>query len=53
LKNDYSIWGERESVSGAKIPVHMRYAIDRKPKQYTKIKVENDNQELLAYNAKY
>lgn len=53
LKNDYSIWGERESISGAKIPVHMRYAIDRKPKQYTKIKVENDNQELLAYNAKH
>lgn len=34
LKNDYSIWGERESISGAKIPVHMRYAIDRKPDFY-------------------
>ena len=28
LKNDYSIWGERDSVSGGKIPIHMRYAID-------------------------
>ena len=31
LKNDFSIWGERETASGAKIPIHMRYAIDRKP----------------------
>ena len=34
LKNDYSIWGERESISGAKIPVHFRYAIDQKPSYY-------------------
>lgn len=34
LKNDYSIWGERESVSGAMIPVHLRYAIDEKPTYY-------------------
>jgi len=53
LKNDYSIWGERESVSGAKIPVHIRYAIDRKPKQYTKIFVEDNNKELQTYNNNY
>lgn len=34
LKNDYSIWGTRESVSGAEIPVHLRYAIDKKPVYY-------------------
>jgi hypothetical protein len=34
MKNDYSIWGERTGVSGAKIPVHMRYAIDVKPMYY-------------------
>lgn len=34
LKNDYSIWGQRESVSGAKIPIHYRYAIDEKPVYY-------------------
>lgn len=53
LRNDYSIWGERTGVSGAKIPVHIRYAIDRKPIQYTQITVENNNAELAAYNAKY
>lgn len=34
LKNDFSIWGVRKSVSGNEIPVHMRYAIDRKPVYY-------------------
>ena len=37
LKNDYSVWGQRDSVSGEKIPVHMRYAIDLKPTKYTTI----------------
>lgn len=37
LKNDYSVWGERKGVSGIKIPVHYRYAIDIKPKTYTSI----------------
>ena len=31
LKNDYSVWGERTGISGIKIPVHYRYAIDIKP----------------------
>lgn len=34
LRNDFSIWGTRKSVSGNEIPVHMRYAIDRKPTYY-------------------
>ena len=34
LKNDYSIWGTRRSVSGQEIPVHLRYAIDEKPFYY-------------------
>lgn len=34
LKNDYSVWGKRKGVSGAEIPIHVRYAIDRKPKEY-------------------
>ena len=37
LKNDYSVWGQRDSASGEKIPVHMRYAIDLKPTKYTTI----------------
>ena len=34
LKNDYSIWGTRQSPSGQSVPIHMRYAIDRKPQSY-------------------
>lgn len=34
VKNDYSVWGTRKSVTGQELPVHMRYAIDIKPKYY-------------------
>lgn len=34
LKNDYAIWGKRKGISGAEIPIHMRYAIDKKPNYY-------------------
>ena len=37
LKNDFSIWGARTGVSGAQIPIHLRYAIDKKPTYYTAI----------------
>jgi hypothetical protein len=57
LKNDYSIWGERESVSGAKVPIHMRYAIDKKPVYYHPIwtieKEGDENEFVKAYNQKY
>ena len=51
LRNDYSIWGERIGLSGAKIPVHMRYAIDKKPVSYNTIEVEDSD--LIDYNNKY
>lgn len=36
LKNDFSIWGSKQSsTSPASIPFHLRYAIDKKPIQYT------------------
>lgn len=37
LKNDFSIWGTRKSINGAEIPIHLRYAIDKKPTKYVKI----------------
>ena len=54
VKNDYSIWGVRESI-GRSNPIHMRYAIDIKPTQYTTI----DTTDVIAqnlideYNSKY
>lgn len=54
IKNDFSIWGERQSKnSSVKLPVHMRYAIDQKPVYYRNYeghlfltKDYNDNPEL-------
>jgi hypothetical protein len=34
LKNDYTVWGTRKSITGTELPIHMRLAIDRKPKKY-------------------
>lgn len=34
LKNDFSIWGNRKSTTGDDLPIHARYAIDKKPIQY-------------------
>ena len=51
VKNDYSIWGEKQALSGATIPIHLRYAIDRKPTKYTNIFVSNE--EVAGYNSKY
>ena len=34
LRNDYSVWGVRKGINGADIPIHARYAIDKKPKKY-------------------
>ena len=62
MRNDYSIWGERNGISGAKIPVHMRYAIDTKPTQYTSLGIEltkkdgsftDDGLKINNYNLKH
>lgn len=38
LKNDFTVWGSRKSIaSNADIPIHMRYAVDKKPIKYTSI----------------
>ena len=55
LKNDFSVWGTYKSTSGADIPIHMRYAIDKKPIKYTSIQdgrvysvqVSNSNEEEI------
>ena len=55
VKNDFSIWGTRKGVSGSEIPIHLRFALDRKPKSYTtfkpsriKAKLE-DNDDMVVY----
>ena len=53
VRNDFSVWGERTTASGAKIPIHLRYAIDNKPIKYTTIQVDENDSQLIDYNAKY
>jgi hypothetical protein len=36
LKNDFAVWGTRKTSSGAELPIHMRYAIHRKPMKMKK-----------------
>lgn len=51
VRNDYSIWGTRKTTQGAEIPIHLRYAIDNKPVQYTTIEVADT--EVKEYNERY
>ena len=34
IRNDFSVWGTLKSSSGLELPIHARYAIDKKPKTY-------------------
>lgn len=51
LRNDYSVWGQRTSVSGVKIPIHYRYAIDVPPTKYTTLNITEDD--IADHNAMY
>lgn len=42
IKNDFSIWGTRKSVTEQELDVHMRYAIHSKPTQYCTIEVNQE-----------
>ena len=48
VRNDYSIWGTKKSISGAELPVHLRYAIDKKPQYYHTLV---DSRERYAYRS--
>ena len=34
VKNDFVIWGNRKGATGTDVPIHIRYAIDKKPTRY-------------------
>ena len=36
-KNDFTIWGTRKSISGADLPIHVRYGIAKKPLTYKSV----------------
>ena len=34
IKNDFTVWGKQKLSTGVEVPIHMRYAIDKKPDYY-------------------
>ena len=34
IKNDFTVWGKQKLSTGLEVPIHMRYAIDKKPDFY-------------------
>ena len=51
VKNDYTVWGTRLSAAGKEVPIHMRFAIDKKPIYYKTITITKE--ELEIYNTAY
>ena len=56
VRNDFTVWGIKEGSGDAEIPIHMRYAIDRKPVEYNSFRHllnendEWDNGEIKKYS---
>ena len=48
LRNDFAVWGKRKGISGADIPIHARYAIDKKPVYYKAL-----NNQIYTTDIKY
>lgn len=51
VRNDFSIWGTRKPVEESDLPVHLRYAVDKKPTYYKTIEYTkvNENGEIKHY----
>ena len=50
MKNDYFVHGIRKGVGGGEIPIHMRYAIAKKPTEYTTIAVNAEEAKKYGNN---
>lgn len=53
IKNDFTVWGTRTLPSGTQQKIHMRYAIDEKPKYYVSFKHNMDDQPILYITDEY
>lgn len=50
VKNDFTVWGTKTSISGAEMPIHMRFAIDKKPTSYWPIREMSKDNTVKFYN---
>lgn len=44
LKNDFAIWGARSSATGKDLPIHVRYAVHKKPERYCSLPYYKDGE---------
>lgn len=49
IKNDYTVWGKKKTSSGFEVPIHMRYAIDKKPSVYFPFKRSENEEKPMIY----
>ena len=47
IKNDYTVWGSKRTSEGAEIPIHARYAIDKKPEFYYSFELQNNHGDII------
>lgn len=50
IKNDYSIWGSYNN-NGKEIPIHLRYAIDKKPTSYLPVRPLKEEIQVITKDA--
>ena len=42
LKNDFTVWGNRKSITGNQLPIHARCVLSKKPLMYVSIETGNE-----------
>lgn len=55
VRNDFSVWGTLKTSYGSELPIHMRYAIDKKPEIYCSFRhlLGKDNEWTKGESIKY
>jgi len=53
IKNDFAIWGKLTGVNKTALPIHLRYAIDRKPRIYYSLLEKKCYTSNLEYYGQY
>lgn len=49
IKNDYTVWGKKRTSDGGELPIHARYAIDKKPEVYCAFNKQDINKPGPVY----
>ncbi len=53
IRNDFAVWGTKKTTNGSELDIHMRYAIDKKPEQYTTLNWYDNEGKLTKESKTY